>query len=581
MEKPIYLLPFIWVYRAVATLSKYIIKGFIYISYLIYRFSFGFVSIFRPKIKTKTIQQARKLNYNDLQRIEKEERRHLKQAQIEIRKFKKQEQLIEQQNDEFDIYSDTKKVKIKGKKKDSFFHQFINSIKKLPSNIKHKLENNDFSKNKRNQQMMKREALLIDFNGEEAEKSDTKLLYEYTAKDPEGNIIKGYFEAFSKVEVHSFLLSEGFEVYSIKTNWWIRFAHGRGNVNTTRIKIKDLIFFLTQLSTYIKAGIPLVEALKILSRQYKKKPYQRIFKGIIYDLTMGESFSDALTKQNVAFPKLLINMVKTAEMTGELPEVLDDMADYYTESEKTRKQMITAMIYPSIVLVMSIGVITFIMIFVIPQFVEIYSSMDAADIPGFTKLVINISDFLKKYILWLAIGIVIFFALMAYLYKNVKMFRMVIQWSLMHLPFFGNTVIYNEVTLFTKTFASLLSHNVFITDSMEILNKITNNEIYKMLILDTITNLAKGEKISTAFKDHWAFPVPAYEMIVTGEKTGELPEMMEKVSQYYQGLHKDSVTRIKSIVEPFITVFLTVIVGFIILAIIIPMFNMYSTVQSY
>ena len=135
--------------------------------------------------------------------------------------------------------------------------------------------------------------------------------------------------------------------------------------------------------------------------------------------------------------------------------------------------------------------------------------------------------------------------------------------------------------MFTKTFASLLSHNVFITESMEVLNKITNNEIYKMLILDTMSNLAKGDKISDAFKDHWAFPLPAYEMLVTGEKTGELPEMMSKVSTYYQELHKQSVTRIKTFIEPLLTVFLTVIVGGIILAIIIPMFGMYSTIQSY
>ena len=135
--------------------------------------------------------------------------------------------------------------------------------------------------------------------------------------------------------------------------------------------------------------------------------------------------------------------------------------------------------------------------------------------------------------------------------------------------------------MFTKTFSSLLSHNVFITESMEVLNKITNNEIYKMLILDTMTNLAKGDKISDAFKDHWAFPLPAYEMLVTGEKTGELPEMMAKVSAYYQELHKQQVARIKTFIEPILTVFLTVIVGFIIMAIIIPMFGMYESIQTY
>ena len=115
-----------------------------------------------------------------------------------------------------------------------------------------------------------------------------------------------------------------------------------------------------------------------------------------------------------------------------------------------------------------------------------------------------------------------------YLYKKVKVFKTGVQWTLMHLPGFGNVIIYNEVTMFTKTFSSLLAHNVFITDSMDILNKVTNNEIYKMMILDAITNIAKGEKISIAFKDQWAFPIPAYEMIVTGEKTGQLPEMSIK-----------------------------------------------------
>ena len=135
--------------------------------------------------------------------------------------------------------------------------------------------------------------------------------------------------------------------------------------------------------------------------------------------------------------------------------------------------------------------------------------MDASKIPDYTRFIISISRFLEKNIIWLFIGIFVFIIIMRYLYQNVKSFRTIMQWLGMHLPIFGNIIIYNEVTVFTKTFSSLLSHNVFITDSMEILNKITNNEIYKMLILDTITNLARGEKISKAFEGHWAFPIPA------------------------------------------------------------------------
>lgn len=431
----------------------------------------------------------------------------------------------------------------------------------------------------RNKREIDREALLLNFEGSDAEKSDTKILYEYVAKDADGKIVKDYFEAYSKVEVHSFLLSEGMTVYKIRTNKWITFLHGNQASAKVKIKNKDLIFLLTQLSTYLKAGITLVEALKILSRQYKNKKYKKVFRNVIYDLTMGDNFSTALEKRGDVFPRLLINMIKTSEMTGELPEVLDDMAEHYSKIDKTRKEMINALLYPALVFIVSIVVIIFIMLFVIPQFVQIYESMDSSVIPSFTLFIIKLSNFLKRNILWIIlIVIVILFALYE-IYKRVRTFKTAVQWFTMHLPVFGNVIIYNEVTMFTKTLSSLLKHNVPISESMEILNKMTNNEVYKMLILNTITNIYKGDKISEAFKGQWAFPIPAYEMIVTGERTGELPEMMEKVATYYQTLQETSVTRIKTFIEPILIIFLTVIVGIIVLAIIIPMFNMYSAIQ--
>jgi type IV pilus assembly protein PilC len=150
----------------------------------------------------------------------------------------------------------------------------------------------------------------------------------------------------------------------------------------------------------------------------------------------------------------------------------------------------------------------------------------------------------------------------------------------MHLPVINNIIIYKEITMFTKTFASLLAHNVYITDSMEILSRVTQNEIYKSIIFNTVTNLARGERLSAEFDGHWAFPIPAYEMIVTGERTGQLPEMMAKVSAYYQELHQNSVTRIKTFIEPILIVFLTAMVGVIVLSIVLPMFNMYQSIQQ-
>ena len=149
----------------------------------------------------------------------------------------------------------------------------------------------------------------------------------------------------------------------------------------------------------------------------------------------------------------------------------------------------------------------------------------------------------------------------------------------MHIPVIKNIIIYNEIANFTKTFASLINHGVFITDSMEILSKITNNEVYKKIINKTLVNLGKGDTISMAFKGEWAIPIVAYEMLVTGETTGQLGTMMEKVADHFQNLHKSVIDQMKSLIEPLLICFLAVIVGIILLSIIQPMFGMYDQLQ--
>lgn len=409
-------------------------------------------------------------------------------------------------------------------------------------------------------------------------RTEKKLMYEYIVKDQDGEIIKDYFDAYSVAEVNAYLVSEGYKVYSIKTNKYIQSMYGV-SFGGNSIKMDDLIFFLTQLSTYIKAGMSLIDSIRILSRQYKNKNYRRIFKKLIYSLTMGDSFSTALAKQSETFPKLLINMVKTAEMTGQLPETLDDLAEYYGSIQKTKKQIVNAMIYPTIVFVFAIAVIVFIMLYVVPQFTEIYASM-GVNIPSFTRIVMNVSNFLKNNAITILLIIIAVLSILLILIKNVKGFRKGYQYLIMHIPIIKDVIIYSEVVTFSKTFSSLLANNVFITDSMDILSKLSNNEIYKDLIYKTIENLGKGERLSIAFKNHWAFPLSAYEMLVTGEKTGQLPEMMAKVAAYYQEEQENIVARLKTFIEPILIVFLTVIVGIIILSIIIPMFSMYESMTQ-
>lgn len=400
------------------------------------------------------------------------------------------------------------------------------------------------------------------------------IKYRYVIINSMGKKENGTFEAENENEVRNFLLSQDYEVVSIT----VRPAYDIDINDHAKMKIGDLSFALTQLATYIRSGIPLVDAVKILAKQSTKPASKKAFQRLVYELLKGENLSNAMLKQETVFPKLLINMVKTAEMTGDLPSILDDMAEYYTTMDRTRKQMKSAMTYPIVVLSIAFGVLIFMLTYLVPQFASMFESNDA-ELPGMTLAVLGASNFIKENWLFLILGVVAFVVVFAMFYKKNVGFRTAIQTFMMHVPVLKSIIIYNEVANFTKTFSSLLNHGVFITDSMEILSKITNNEVYKRLINKTMHNLGKGDSISESFRGEWAFPVVAYEMLVTGESTGQLGLMMEKVSDHFQAMHKSVIDQLKSLMEPLMICVLAVIVGVILLSIVQPMFGIYGQMQ--
>lgn len=410
-------------------------------------------------------------------------------------------------------------------------------------------------------------------NGQKEERGRLKS-FKYTVINAMNKKEKGTFEAEDIAEVRNYLESQDYKVVELKP----RSAADIDITGPPKLKAEDLSFALTQLSTYIKAGIPLVDTVKILAKQSTKPAHKKIWGQVVYELLHGESFSVALSRQNKVFPPLLVNMVKTAEMTGDLPSILDDMSEYYTTMNATRKQMISAMTYPTVVLCVAMAVLMFMLIYLVPQFTSMFESNDAK-LPAITLAVLGVSDFVKQYWYMILIGIAVFIGLFIYLYKNVVSFRRAIQTVLMKLPVVSSIIIYNEIANFTKTFASLINHGVFITDSMEILSKITNNEVYKEIIDKTLKNLSKGDTVSSAFRGQWAIPVVAYEMIVTGENTGQLGLMLEKVANHFQTLHKSVIDQMKSLMEPFMMIILAAIVAVILLSIVTPMFSIYSQIK--
>ncbi len=420
------------------------------------------------------------------------------------------------------------------------------------------------------------EEILEDVTNDDKDGKSDLLTFNYVVKNDIGQEIKSSFDAKSASEVEAFLTNEGYQVVSIELKKK-SFLDLEVNLFGTKMRSGELSFALTQLSTYIKAGIPLIDSVRILAKQSTKPAKRKVYEKIVFDLVAGESFSKALENQSNVFPRLLINMVKASELTGDLTATLDEMSDYYTSIEETKKQMISALTYPTIVFILAIIVVAFCLIWVVPNFISMFADVEA-ELPLITKITVAASNFMSKY--YIIILVVLIIAIVSYIaaYKNIKSFRKTMQTFNMKLPVIGKIIIYNEVTMFTKTFAQLLNHSVHITDSMAILSKITNNEIYKEIIANTLNTLSKGGKISESFRGQWAFPVVAYEMLVTGESTGQLGLMMDKVATHYSNLHKNAVTQVKSLIEPLTICLLAFAVGFILLSIVIPMFDLYNAV---
>lgn len=506
----------------------------------------------------KLVAKAReeeKRRIKEQEKLRKEREKREKEQAARQAEREKKEAIIEEQKEK------TRQEKLKKGEPVTLSDKIKRAYKKLTYNKKQELE-----------YQAKKHVLDEQFKEkkDQAARFEKPLVFSYLARNPKGEIERSDIEALSSVDVHSFLLAEGYEVYEI-----IPAKASNINLGSYKFKRSKLIFYLTQLSAYLKSGIALADSVKILDDQAKNVKEKKVWRAVYYDLSMGDVLSASMEKRGNVFPKLLINMIKTAEMTGNLPETLDDMVEYYTESESTKKQMKSAMMYPLIVSVFAICVVIFILLWVVPQFVSIYADL-GSELPAITKAIISVSDFLKNYVIYILVVVIILSLSFIYLYHNVKGFRKTMQELSMKLPVFGQIIIYNEVNMFAKTFANLLNHNVFITDSIDVLSKITDNEIYKKLIYDTTRNLVKGDTLSSAFKDHWAFPTIAYQMLLTGEKTGRLGPMMERVSDYYQEQHRTIINSMKSLIEPVLIISLAVVVGGILLSVILPMYSMYD-----
>jgi type IV pilus assembly protein PilC len=336
------------------------------------------------------------------------------------------------------------------------------------------------------------------------------------------------------------------------------------------IKQEELTIFTRQTATLIQAGLPLLRSLEVMIRQEKNIRFKIVLEQIAEYVKSGGTFSDALAQHPKIFEKLFINMVRAGEAGGVLDVVLSRLAGFMEKAQRTKKKVKSAMVYPIVVVSVAIAIVVLLMIVVVPKFQSIFEDMlSGASLPGPTQLVINVSNFISGNFVVTLIGFVVFVVGGKYLLKT-EVGAKISNWFALNIPKVGDLVRKVNIARITRTFGTLLSSGVPILQSITITKDITGNVFYSNALNRVHNSVRDGESLSAPMERESVFPSMVTSMVDVGEETGELSEMLNRIADNYDEDVDNAVAGITSIIEPVMIVFLAVVVGFIVIALFLP-----------
>jgi len=343
------------------------------------------------------------------------------------------------------------------------------------------------------------------------------------------------------------------------------------------IKMRDIVIFTRQFSTMINSGLPLVQALDILSKQTENKTLADVTRAVVFDVESGHTVADALAKHPRAFSELYVNMVAAGEAGGILDTILMRLAVFMEKTDALIRKVKGAMIYPGVIMSVAVIAISVLLVFVIPVFEKMFGSVGLA-LPLPTRIVIGISAFLRGY--WWALGAAItggVFALRSY--YATPSGKLQIDKMLLSMPVLGDVLRKSAVSRFTRTLGTLISSGVSILDGLEITAKTAGNRVIQDAIMSSRSSIAGGDTIAAPLAKSNVFPPMVISMISVGESTGGLDEMLSKIADFYDEEVDAAVSGLLALFEPVMIVFLGVIVGGMVVAMYLPIFDMINAVQ--
>jgi type IV pilus assembly protein PilC len=394
--------------------------------------------------------------------------------------------------------------------------------------------------------------------------------FTYTARTATGELRSATIEAPSREDVVAQLRRQRMSI--VKVDQDVKPKKKAGT-----IKMRDVVIFTRQFSTMINAGLPLVQALDILAKQTENKALASATRDIVFDVESGHTVADALAKHPNAFSELYVNMVAAGEAGGILDTILMRLATFMEKNDALIRKVKGAMIYPTVIMSVAVIAITVLLMFVIPVFEGMFASVNMA-LPLPTRIVIGLSDFLRSQ-WYLIAGAVAGGAWLLRRYYRTPGGKLSIDRFMLRLPVLGDVLRKSAVSRFTRTLGTLISSGVSILDGLEITAKTAGNRVIQDAIMASRASIAGGDTIAAPLQKSAVFPPMVISMIAVGEQTGGLDEMLAKIADFYDEEVDAAVSGLLALLEPMMIVFLGIVVGGMVVAMYLPIFDMINAVQ--
>lgn len=394
--------------------------------------------------------------------------------------------------------------------------------------------------------------------------------FSWEGTDSRGKRVKGKTVAPDEAAVRAELRKQG--VVPVRIRKQSALFQRKGKVTP-----EDIAIFSRQLATMLAAGIPLVQGFDIVGNGHENPAMQRLIRSIKADLEGGTALGEALAKHPLYFDDLYVNLVNSGESAGALDTLLDKIATYKEKTEAIKKKIKKALFYPAAVIVVAIVVTTILLIFVIPEFESLFSGF-GADLPAFTRLVIDISDFLRSQGWLVLAGVVAAASGYMYMYKRSRPMRQIQDKIVLKLPIVGNILEKAAIARFARTLSTMFAAGVPLVEALESVSGATGNIVYQDAVLEMRDEVATGQRLQRAMENTELFPNMVIQMIAVGEESGSLDEMSGKVADFYEADVDNAVDSMSSLLEPLIMAILGVLVGGLVVAMYLPIFKMGAVV---